>query len=47
MGKMSESVITMILKAVEYIPNSREDKGREIRPKSEINDAKMSQKKAK
>ena len=31
-------------KAIEYTPNSREDKGREIRPKSEINHAEMSQK---
>ena len=43
--QMPELVIRMIPKEIEYIPNSREDKGREIRPKSEINDAKMSQKK--
>ena len=42
--QMPESVIRMIFKAIEYKPNSREDKGREIRPKREINDGKMSQK---
>ena len=34
-------------KAIKYILNSREDKGREIRPKSKINEVKMRQKKQK
>ena len=45
MGKMTKSVIRMISKAIKYIPNSRIDKGREIRLKSELNNAKISQKK--
>ena len=44
---MPESVIKMIPKVIKYRPNSREDKGREIRRKSELNDAKMHQKKQK
>ena len=35
----------MISRAIKYIPNSRVDKGREIWLKSEINNAKISQKK--
>ena len=41
---MPESVIRMILKAMEHIPDSRENRRRNNAPKREINDAKISQK---
>ena len=44
MGKIPESVIRMIPNAMEYIPNSREDKGRKIRPRSEKYEDKMGKK---
>ena len=42
---MTESVIRIIPRAIKYTPIPREDKGREIRLKREINEAKMRQKK--
>ena len=42
---MTKSFIRMISKAIKYIANSRVDKGREIRLKSEMNNVKISQKK--
>ena len=43
-GKQGKIVIIKIPKAMEDIPGCREGKEREMRPKWEINDGKMSKK---